>query len=106
VSEFAEDLQLTTEQAREIIAPFYKALNAGNDAITLVNQATSRDWMSCGGNDTCRQRDQVGAAIAGLQRQLDWRDRPSDRAIVFTSKLRHPAPTDATQATAGASRAQ
>ena len=32
---------LTTEQARAAIAPFYQALNAGNDAVALVNQATS-----------------------------------------------------------------
>src|ERR1700746_690093 len=66
---------LSVEQAREIIAPFYKALNAGNDAIALVNQATSPDWMSCGGNDTCRPRDQVGTAIASLQKavpDLKW----------------------------------
>jgi predicted ester cyclase len=66
---------LTVEQAREVIAPFYKALNAGNDAVALVNQATSPEWLSCGGNDVCRQRDQVGAAITGLQKavpDLKW----------------------------------
>jgi len=80
---------LTTEQARAAIAPFYQALNAGNDAVALVNQATSPEWMSCGGNDACRSRDQVGASIAGLQKtvpDLKWEIKEvlvsGDRAIV------------------------
>ena len=80
---------LTTEQARAAIAPFYQALNAGNDAVALVNQATSPDWVSCGGNDVCRPRDQVGASIAGLQKtvpDLKWEIKEvlvsGDRAIV------------------------
>jgi len=80
---------LTAEQARAAIAPFYQALNAGNDTIALVNQATSPDWMSCGGNDVCRSRDQVGASIAGLQKtvpDLKWEIKEllvsGDRAIV------------------------
>jgi len=80
---------LTTEQARAAIAPFYQALNAGSDTIALVNQATSPDWMSCGGNDVCRSRDQVGASIAGLQKtvpDLKWEIKEllvsGDRAIV------------------------
>jgi hypothetical protein len=60
----------TPEQARDIIAPFYKAFNAGNDAFTLVNQATAPEWLSCGGNNVFRERDQVGAAIAGLQKAV------------------------------------
>src|SRR3977135_2691209 len=67
---------LTAYQARSIIVPFYKALNAGNDAIALINQATSSDWTSCGGNDTCKRRDQVGPAIAALQKaipDLKWK---------------------------------
>ncbi len=80
---------LSTEQARAAIAPFYQALNAGNDAVALVNQATSPEWMSCGGNDACRSRDQVGASIAGLQKtvpDLKWEVKEvlvsGDRAIV------------------------
>lgn len=80
---------LTVDQAREIIAPFYRALNARSDAVALVNQATSTEWMSCGGNDTCRGRDQVGAAIAGLHKavpDLTWEIKEvlvsGDRVIV------------------------
>ena len=80
---------LTIEQARAAIAPFYQALNAGNDAVALMNQATSPEWMSCGGNDVCRSRDQVGASIAGLQKtvpDLKWEIKEvlvsGDRAIV------------------------
>ena len=80
---------LTIDQAREIIAPFYRALNAGNDAVALVNLATSAEWLSCGGNDTCRGRDQVGVAIAGLQKavpDLKWEIKEvvvsGDRVIV------------------------
>lgn len=80
---------LTVEQARTIVAPFYQALNAGNDAPALINQVTSPDWMSCGGNDVCRSRDQVGASIAGLEKtvpDLKWEIKEvlvsGDRVIV------------------------
>jgi ketosteroid isomerase-like protein len=89
---------LTTEQARAVIAPFYQALNAGNDAVALVNQATSPEWMSCGGNDLCRTRDQVGASIAGLQKtvpDLKWEIKEvlvsGDRAIVRAEATGTPA---------------
>jgi len=71
----AQAQTLTVEQARTIVAPFYQALNAGNDAPALINQVTSPDWMSCGGNEVCRSRDQVGASIAGLEKavpDLKW----------------------------------
>ena len=80
---------LTVEQARQIAAPFYRALNAGNDAIALVNEVASPDWVSCAGNDTCRRRDQVGAAIASLHKavpDLKWEIKEvlvsDDRVIV------------------------
>lgn len=61
-----------SSQARPEIVAFY---NAGNDAIELINLATSSDWTSCGGNDACKSRDQVGASIAALQKavpDLKW----------------------------------
>jgi len=80
---------LSIEQARAIIAPFYQALNAGNDAPALVNQVTAADWMSCGGNEVCRSRDQVGASIASLEKtvpDLKWEIKDvlvsGDRVIV------------------------
>ncbi|HET7033695.1 MAG TPA: ester cyclase [Casimicrobiaceae bacterium] len=91
---------LTIDQAREIVAPFYRALNAGNDSIALVNQATSAEWVSCGGNDTCRGRDQVGASIAGLQKavpDLKWEIKEvvvsGDRVIVRGEASGTPAGT-------------
>jgi hypothetical protein len=48
---FTQAQTLTPEQAHAIVAPFYRALNAGNDVIALVNEATSPDWLSCGGNE-------------------------------------------------------
>ena len=84
-----EEHALTAEQAHQVIAPFYKALNAGNDVIALINVATSPDWMSCGGNDVCKRRDQVGPAIVGLQKtvpDLKWEIKEllvsGDRVIV------------------------
>ena len=80
---------LTANQARSIVIPFYKALNAGNDSIALINQATSPDWTSCGGNDACKPRDQVGAAIGALHKavpDLKWEIKEllvsGDRVIV------------------------
>jgi predicted ester cyclase len=50
---------LTADKARAIVAPFYEALNrpAGIDVIKLIEQATSSDWMTCGGNDDCIPRE-------------------------------------------------
>src|SRR5580704_12940226 len=50
---------LTVEKARAIVAPFYVALNrpAGIDVIKLIEQASSSDWMTCGGNDVCIPRE-------------------------------------------------
>ena len=80
---------LTIAQARAIVTPFYKALSAGNDPVALIGQVTSPDWTSCGGNDTCRPRDQVGAAIVGLHKSipdLKWEIKEllvsGDRVIV------------------------
>jgi len=85
----AEARPLTTEQARAAIAPFYKALNDGGDAVALVNQATLPEWESCPSNGTCRKRDQVGAGIAGLRKavpNLKWEIKEllvaGDRVIV------------------------
>jgi len=80
---------LTDKEMQAVIAPFYKALNAGNDAIALINEATAPDWMSYSGNDACRPREQVGAAIAGLKKtvpDLRWEVKEiivaGDRVIV------------------------
>jgi len=80
---------LTAEQARAAIAPFYQALSAGNDPVALIGRATSPDWISCGGNDTCRRRDQVTASIAGIEKavpDLKWEIKEvvvsGDRVIV------------------------
>lgn len=57
---------LTVEKARAIVTPFYEALNrpAEKDVAKLLEQATSSDWMSCGGNDACFPREKV---IAGFK---------------------------------------
>ena len=50
---------LTVEKAHAIVTPFYEALNrpAGKDVVKLIEQATSSDWMTCGGNDACIPRE-------------------------------------------------
>lgn len=68
---------LNQDKAKAIVAPFYQALNAGNDAVTLINSATSENWVSCGGNDdsTCFPRDTVAPKIAGFGKiipDLKW----------------------------------
>ena len=52
---------LTVEKARAIVTPFYEALNRPpeKDVVKLLEQATSSDWMSCGGNDTCVPREKI-----------------------------------------------
>ncbi len=68
---------LTVEKARAIVTPFYEALNRPpeKDVVKLLEQATSSDWMSCGGNDTCVPREKFiggfksrGAALPDLER--------------------------------------
>ena len=80
---------LSADQARAAIAPFYQALNAGNDPVALIKQATSPDWTSCSGDETCRQRDQVGIAIVSLEQavpDLKWEVKDvmvsDDRVVV------------------------
>jgi steroid delta-isomerase-like uncharacterized protein len=57
---------LTVEKARAIVAPFYEALNrpAGIDVVKLIEQATSSEWMTCGGDDACVPREKF---IAGFK---------------------------------------
>src|SRR5215470_7071352 len=71
---------LTQAQARAAIEPFYKALSAatGDEIAALVKQAASPQWLSCGGNDACRNRDEVIGGIVGLHRavpDLKWEIR-------------------------------
>lgn len=80
---------LTIEQARAAIAPFYQALNAGNDALALVGQAAGPDWESCGSAGKCSGAEQVGKAIAGFQLRvpdLKWEIKEvlvvGDRVVV------------------------
>ena len=61
---------LTVEKAHAIVTPFYEALNrpAGKDVVKLIEQATSSDWMPCGGNDACIPREKF---IAGFKSRGD-----------------------------------
>lgn len=61
---------LDLEAARAAIAPFYQALNAGNDAAALINKATGPDWESCGNTSRCVSAEQVGKAIAGFHQRV------------------------------------
>lgn len=63
---------LTQETANDIIAPFYQALNAGNDSVALINSTTAETWVSCAGNDdsTCFPRDKVAKKIASISQTI------------------------------------
>ncbi len=83
--------QLTVDQARAIVGPFYSALNPapGKDVASLVTQATAPDWVSCGGNDVCSPRDKVignligfGKAIPDLKWEIKEVMVAGDRVIV------------------------
>jgi predicted ester cyclase len=96
----AQAQNLTVEQARAAIAPFYDALNAapGKDAAALVAAATAPDFVSCGGNDACSPRDKVIGNIAGFGKaipDLKWEIREilvsGDRAIVRSEATGTPA---------------
>lgn len=83
--------QISVEGARAVVQPLYDALNAapGRDAAALVLGATSADWVSCGGNDACRPREQVAVALAGFGKaipDLKWEIKEvlvsGDRVVV------------------------
>ncbi|MFY7865715.1 ester cyclase [Roseateles sp.] len=87
----AQAQNLTLDQARAAIAPFYDALNAapGKDAAALVMQATGPTWVSCSGQDECKPRDKVAPMIAGFGKaipDLKWEIKEvlvsGDRVVV------------------------
>ncbi len=49
--------EISTEAARDSVAPFYKALNAefAKDSPELIKQSTAPQWISCRGNDAAKQ---------------------------------------------------
>jgi hypothetical protein len=59
---------LTVENAHAIVTPFYEALNrpAGKDVVKLIEQATSSDWMTCGGNVACIPREKFIADLRAV----------------------------------------
>jgi predicted ester cyclase len=61
--------EISTEAARDSVAPFYKALNAefANESAELIKQSTAPQWISCRGNEICNSRDEV---IAGIGQRL------------------------------------
>jgi predicted ester cyclase len=61
--------EISTQAARDSVAPFYKALNAefANESAELIKQSTAPQWISCRGNDICNSRDEV---IAGIGQRL------------------------------------
>src|ERR1700710_399041 len=58
--------EVTVDEARATLVPFYKALNAefAKDAPELIRQSTAPDWKTCRGNESCNSRDEVMAGIA------------------------------------------
>ncbi len=68
----AQAADLTMQQARAAIAPFYDGLNAGpgKDIPAILMKATAPEWVSCGGNDQCGPRDKVIPGIAGLHQAI------------------------------------
>jgi steroid delta-isomerase-like uncharacterized protein len=82
---------LTVENARAIVTPFYEALNrpAGKDVVKLIEQATSPDWMTCGGNDACIPREKFLEGFnsrVGASPDLKWEIKEvliaGDRVVV------------------------
>ena len=82
---------LSVENARTIVTPFYEALNrpAGIDAVKPIEQTTSSDWMTCGGNDACIPRGKFidgfkdrGSALPALKWKIKEILIAGDRIIV------------------------
>lgn len=90
----------TSEAARAIVAPFYDALNrpATKDVASLLGQATSDDWSSCAGNDTCLSKDKViaafmsrGAAVPDLGWQIQDVEVAGHQIVVRSEATGTPA---------------
>ncbi len=88
---FPAAAQMTEEQARASLAPFYRALNAAyaNEAPDLIKQTTAPGWVTCRGNDLCNTREEVLAGIGPRLQSipdLKWEIREvvvsGNRAIV------------------------
>jgi predicted ester cyclase len=64
--------QITVEEARAVLVPFYKALNAefAKDAAELIRQSTAPEWVTCRGNEACNSRDEVMAGIGQRLRTI------------------------------------
>jgi predicted ester cyclase len=62
----AAHAEMSADDARAAVAPFYKALNAAfaPESADLIRQATAPGWVSCRGNDACNSRDEVIAGVA------------------------------------------
>src|SRR5258708_23448766 len=82
---------MTVKKARTIVTPFYEALNRPpeKDVVKLLEQATSSDRMSCGGNDTCVPREKfiggfksLSAALPDLKWEINEVLIARDRIIV------------------------
>lgn len=91
---------LTPEQGRAAIAPFYQALQAGQDAVGLISQATSPQWQSCSSRDVCKPREPVMAMIAGFGKAIP--DLKWDIQEVLTSGNRVIVRSEASGTPAGA----
>lgn len=63
---------LTVEQAREIITPFYNAFNIAPDrnAEQLVLQATADNWESCSADTVCKLRIEAAKTIGGFGKAI------------------------------------
>ncbi|MEZ5658269.1 MAG: ester cyclase [Burkholderiaceae bacterium] len=57
--------------AREVVAPFYQALNAGEDVEALFARSLAESWTSCADNGSdCAPRAQVAGAIKGFHQAI------------------------------------
>jgi len=77
--------------AREVIAPFYDALNrpADKDVAALIRGATTTDWRSYSGDDVWKGREELIQQVVGFGKlipDLAWTIREvlvaGDRVIV------------------------
>jgi ketosteroid isomerase-like protein len=73
----AAHAEISVDEARAAVAPFYKALNAefAGDSPELIRQATAPEWVSCRSNEICNTRDEVIAGVGARQKtvpDLKW----------------------------------
>jgi predicted ester cyclase len=88
---FAADKSITEAEARKIIAPLYANFSMPiiGDTKNLLEQGTTKDWVSCSDEDLkhCRGREESIKAFAGYAKAIPDMKHVIKEIIVMGNKI-------------------